>query len=459
MTSMPASTSIPETPSKLPDALLVNSDPASKVDNVSVKIEQESPLALEGSPLPTVSDVLPETNNAHEEVSSSSWSLSSSDSIMSYDSLSDDVSVLSFLDCPLTTFETAPSIASFSNSAADVSSHSRSSSSWSAKLSRFTKHASKPSLSSNSSDSSFSKSGSESNALSSRGSFELEPHGIHRHVSRAKRLLSKFYSKFHHKKEDSSFDPLAPLVFAPNTSRVLRVTNEANTSAISLEKATSLSSQEQPGSEIKKELSLYDHEFDQILDLAIKAKKDGNLENAIEFLEYIMPEVASQQNFVPYELAELYKQRGTSQDLKSILPLYMLAASLGHDRSSFLVGEAFFYGTYGARENKLRALQYYHLANDKGNADAMLALCKLYLRGLPGHIFPSSRRAFEYAHRAAMLGHAPACYVLGKFYETGVGCVKDLAKSEAGFRAGLINDSPITDADALQIASTLVLLQ
>ncbi|EPY53874.1 chitin synthase regulatory factor Chr1 [Schizosaccharomyces cryophilus OY26] len=420
----------------------------SKVNHGDVAINPVSPVG-ELNPLQDISADPPSFEAA------SSWSLSSA-STESFESLlSDKVSVLSFLDCPVDDSLSLANPPSLQNPSESSSAHSRTSSSWSERLSKLSKNSPKSSLSRHSPKSSVSSSNALFSSSSSSKSWfrnsESEPfvksHGIRNQFSRAKRLVKGIYENVKHKGSDDESDFLATVCFDNNNplKALSTINHEANGHS--------------EDSDTHNFGSVDINNLDSLVDLAIALKKEKKIEDVIKILEFIMPRITASHNFVPYELAELYKVRGTTKDLKNILPLHVLAASLGHEKSAFFVGDAYFYGTYGAYENTLRALQYYHLATDKGNPDAMLALCKLYLKGLPGHIQANSQRAFEYAHRAAMLGYAPACYVLGKFYETGIGCEKDLAKSEAGFRAGLVNSSCITDADALQIAMTLVLLQ
>ncbi|EPX74069.1 chitin synthase regulatory factor Chr1 [Schizosaccharomyces octosporus yFS286] len=430
---------------QLPSPLAFKTKSTEKTASTDVAIHQDSPIG-EVNPL---HDISVETSSPG---ATSRWSLSSASNASFESLLSDQVSVLSFLDCPVDDCLSLANPPSLQNPSESSSAHSRTSSSWSERLSKFSKHSPKSSLSRHSPKNSVSSSIAAVSSTSSSKPLSRDPqsnksHGIRKHLSRAKQLVKDVCESVKHIGSDNDSDYLATVCFDnKNTPKaVIDVNHDTE------------DHKEDTHTDTYGPVDI--NNMDSLVDLAIALKKERKIEDAIEILEFIMPRVSASHNFVPYELAELYKIRGNTSDLKNIFRLHVLAASLGQEKSAFFVADAYFYGTYGAHENTLRALQYYHLATDKSNPDAMLALCKLYLKGLPGHIQANSRRAFEYAHRAAMLGYAPACYVLGKFYETGIGCEKDLAKSEAGFRAGLAKSSCITDADALQIAMTLVLLQ
>ncbi|WBW71857.1 SEL1/TPR repeat protein, chitin synthase regulatory factor Cfh4/ predicted COA7-like protein [Schizosaccharomyces osmophilus] len=434
---------------QLPSPFAIKTKSSEKANPTNVTIHQDSPIGE----LNTLHDISKDTPFLE---AGSHWSLSSASNASSESLLPDQVSVLSFLDCPVDDCLSLANPPSLQNPSESSSAHSRTSSSWSERLSKlskhspkssFSRHSPKPSVTSSSNVAVSSNSFSKPQFRNPRTETITKSKGFRKQLSRAKRLVKGMCESVKHIGSDDDSDYLATVCFDNKEPPKALSTVDHDTNG-----HTEDSSARNFG-------PVDINNLDSLVDLAIAFKKEKKIEDAIEIFEFIMPRISASHNFVPYELAESYKIRGSTKDLKSIFRLHVLAASLGHEKSAFFVGDAYFYGTYGAHENTLRALQYYHLATDKNNPDAMLALCKLYLKGLPGHIQANSRRAFEYAHRAAMLGYAPACYVLGKFYETGIGCEKDLAKSEAGFRAGLANLSCITDADALQIAMTLVLLQ
>ncbi|KAF7730661.1 hypothetical protein EC973_001610 [Apophysomyces ossiformis] len=93
------------------------------------------------------------------------------------------------------------------------------------------------------------------------------------------------------------------------------------------------------------------------------------------------------------------------------------------------LGQVYEQGLLDQTQQPAQSLQYYTKAAEEGHVYAMLDLSRLYVQGIPGHLICQPRLGFRWCQRAAEKGLAKAEYILGTYYEDGVGVPSDYSQA------------------------------
>ncbi|KAF7730559.1 hypothetical protein EC973_001940 [Apophysomyces ossiformis] len=129
------------------------------------------------------------------------------------------------------------------------------------------------------------------------------------------------------------------------------------------------------------------------------------------------------------------------------------AAQLGHIDAQSRIGYIYEHGLYGVPMNFAKSFKYYTNAAHRGNAQAMLGLSRLYNRGSHGpndededrrliqdesgwlaSAEPNEDEAFHWCQRAADTGLDDAWFLLGWYYEAGIGAPRDYEQAIAHYQ-------------------------
>ena len=148
-------------------------------------------------------------------------------------------------------------------------------------------------------------------------------------------------------------------------------------------------------------------------------------------------------NSAPYELALLHEKGYKDMvfaDEAYAAQLFALSADLGHSESAFRLGQAYENGQLGCPKEPSYSLHYYTLASEKQHSQAMMCLSAWFLVGIPDVLEPDREEAFLWASKSCELGmlhsftrngrltgqgNASAMFLMGFFYEMGIGTSQD----------------------------------
>ncbi|KAH3669404.1 hypothetical protein OGAPHI_001525 [Ogataea philodendri] len=143
-------------------------------------------------------------------------------------------------------------------------------------------------------------------------------------------------------------------------------------------------------------------------------------------------EVASEFSCgAPYELGLIFFNGFKDiviQDTKYAIKLFFQAASLGHAKSSSLLGKLYEVGDI-VEPNADLSIHFYNMAASSGDPEGMMGLCSWYFVGSK-NLERDYDEAFAWALRAAGCGLTKAMLLLQRFYELGIGCEKNLEKAK-----------------------------
>ncbi|KAI7854343.1 hypothetical protein BDC45DRAFT_605996 [Circinella umbellata] len=101
------------------------------------------------------------------------------------------------------------------------------------------------------------------------------------------------------------------------------------------------------------------------------------------------------------------------------------AANSGSPKALHRMGVVHEYGLLGQPQSPWQGYSFYTRAAEDGCEEAMLNLSRLYASGIPGYLMQQHEMAFKWCHRAALKGLGEAEYVLGTYYEDGIGTAPD----------------------------------
>ncbi|KAG0188542.1 hypothetical protein DFQ28_004725 [Apophysomyces sp. BC1034] len=104
------------------------------------------------------------------------------------------------------------------------------------------------------------------------------------------------------------------------------------------------------------------------------------------------------------------------------------------------LGQIYEQGLLDQPRSPAQGLQYYTKAAEEGHVYAMLDLSRLYVQGIPGHLVCQPNLGFRWCQRAAEKGLAKAEYVLGTYYEDGVGVHPDYSRALEFFNKAASKD-------------------
>jgi hypothetical protein len=125
------------------------------------------------------------------------------------------------------------------------------------------------------------------------------------------------------------------------------------------------------------------------------------------------------------------KGEGTVPDYKKALKWYRLAADQGNAIAQSNLGAMYANGQGAAQDDK-EAVKLFRLAADQGNAIAQFNLGKMYYVGQG--VAQNYNEAEKWSRLAATQGNANAQYALGWLYDTGQGVPQDTKEAMKWYR-------------------------
>ncbi|OUM54057.1 hypothetical protein BVG19_g3400 [[Candida] boidinii] len=133
----------------------------------------------------------------------------------------------------------------------------------------------------------------------------------------------------------------------------------------------------------------------------------------------------------PYELALIHLTGFRDiviQDTSYAIRLLFQAANLGHSKSASMLGKFYEIGDIVDANSDL-SIHFYTMSALKGDVEGMMGLCSWYFVGTE-HLEQDYDEAFAWALRAAEKGLPKAMLLLKRFYYLGIGCDKNIERSE-----------------------------
>lgn len=133
----------------------------------------------------------------------------------------------------------------------------------------------------------------------------------------------------------------------------------------------------------------------------------------------------------PYELALIHLTGFKDiviQDTSYAIRLLFQAANLGHSKSASMLGKFYEIGDIVDANSDL-SIHFYTMSALNGDVEGMMGLCSWYFVGTE-HLEQDYDEAFAWALRAAEKGLPKAMLLLKRFYSLGIGCDKNLERSE-----------------------------
>lgn len=112
----------------------------------------------------------------------------------------------------------------------------------------------------------------------------------------------------------------------------------------------------------------------------------------------------------------------------------MRAAQLMYPPSQVRLGYAYEHGILGCEIDPKKSITYYLSAAEKGNPDAELGLSGWYLTGAHGILEQSDKEAYLWARKAAEKGLTKAEYVIGYYFEIGIGVKSNRAEAKIWYK-------------------------
>ena len=110
--------------------------------------------------------------------------------------------------------------------------------------------------------------------------------------------------------------------------------------------------------------------------------------------------------------------RSNDDDDKAILNISIKRAEGGHHHTILRIGEYYFTGKWGLKQDKAEGLKWYHRALEAGSGNAAYHLGYCYVRG--NGVDKDIQKALGYFRKAIDLGYIPAFYnVLSILVERG----------------------------------------
>jgi TPR repeat protein len=123
-------------------------------------------------------------------------------------------------------------------------------------------------------------------------------------------------------------------------------------------------------------------------------------------------------------LGECYRRGlGTTQDYKLCIHYYRKAASQGHPKALYMLGNFHMVALFGVRKDLKMAFNYFRQAAEKGDPEANCEIAYLYLNG--GGVRTDPVAAVRHFQAAAEKGNCEAQRELGVCFSTGTGTIKN----------------------------------
>ncbi|CEI92652.1 hypothetical protein RMCBS344292_06906 [Rhizopus microsporus] len=168
-------------------------------------------------------------------------------------------------------------------------------------------------------------------------------------------------------------------------------------------------------------------------------KRPADIEKGIQYLKIaanVDGEVSAEPAFVlgciyADELERIGVQGDSSitTNYSQALEYIKKSANYGYPDAVYLMGQISEIGMLGQQSDAWTAYQHYLKAAEANHTGAMLDLSRMYLEGIPGLLASQKTIAFKWCKRSAELGFAQAEYVLGKYYEDGIGISPDYPRA------------------------------
>lgn len=102
-------------------------------------------------------------------------------------------------------------------------------------------------------------------------------------------------------------------------------------------------------------------------------------------------------------------------------------ATNNDDNAQLLIGQRYYAGSEGYKQDKIQALEWFHKSANNGNVTAIKLLANMYEIG--DSIEKNTSSAFKYYFIAARQGDKESLYKVGKFYYYGIGVDKNTDKA------------------------------
>lgn len=135
----------------------------------------------------------------------------------------------------------------------------------------------------------------------------------------------------------------------------------------------------------------------------------------------------------------LHGSQGLSVDPQRAVDYFKLAADQGNASAHYYLGEMVYQGL-GTAKNQKKAFMLFEVAANQGIIPAHYKLAQLYLTGKG--VEKNARAAFEHYLAAATQGHTASQMQLAFLYGKGKGVPKDLKQSVQWYQAAALGGNP-----------------
>lgn len=131
---------------------------------------------------------------------------------------------------------------------------------------------------------------------------------------------------------------------------------------------------------------------------------------------------------------------GVDKDEDKAAQYYEVSAEYGDSDAALHLGKLYFHGINGAHPNMRKAKRHLEKACEAGSGEAAELLGRIYDEGGLGRV--NAKKAFEYYLLAAERNESDAMLMTGLFYAQGTSIAKDLAAAEMWIRKGVAAGNP-----------------
>ncbi|KAI8646001.1 hypothetical protein BD408DRAFT_440496 [Parasitella parasitica] len=118
----------------------------------------------------------------------------------------------------------------------------------------------------------------------------------------------------------------------------------------------------------------------------------------------------------------------------SAMHYFKKANSFGLINATFRLGQFFKQSQEKCHPNAWEAYKCFARAAEHNNENAMIELAYIYKDGISGYLSPQPLLAYQWCYKATEKGNSTAEYILGTFYENGIGAYPDHAAAQEWFK-------------------------
>ncbi|KAI7877821.1 hypothetical protein K492DRAFT_238934 [Lichtheimia hyalospora FSU 10163] len=158
-----------------------------------------------------------------------------------------------------------------------------------------------------------------------------------------------------------------------------------------------------------------------------------NMDEGIRLLEKAANQQHSEKSGkAAFVLCNIYSyQVKTSAERNDVMAFRYLkqAVQAGLVGAVHRMGQVHTHGLLGQPQDPWQGYQCFVKAADDNHPKAMLDLANVYVQGIPSYLNPQPENAFRWCQRAADRGLKEAEYLLGTFYEDGIGVMVDYPRA------------------------------